>query len=153
MTQAVDSLVSERAIASSRHLNRVLVGYDTFIRPGSCLEDSLLMSGCAIGPDVRMRGVLMDKNCTIEDGAESGYDETADQDRFPFRTPSGIVVLPKGTTVPRNGPIRLAFDLADLLSRDPDTRKAMASFAGEFAIADLSRHSHMSHGPRYETND
>ena len=95
----------------------------------------------------------MDKNCTIEDGAEIGYDETTDQDRFPFRTPSGIVVLPKGTTVPRAGPIRLAFDMADLLSRDPDTRKAMASFAGEVAVADLSRHSHMSHGPRYETND
>jgi len=117
------------------------------------LEDSLLMSGCAVGEGVRMRHVLMDKNCTIEDGAEIGYDAELDASRFPFRTPSGIVVLPKGTTVPREGPVRLAFDMADLLSRDPDTRDAMAGFAGRYAIADMSRHSHMSHGHRYESND
>ena len=89
----------------------------------------------------------------VEDGAEIGYDAELDASRFPFRTPSGIVVLPKGTTVPREGPVRLAFDMADLLSRDPDTRDAMAGFAGRYAIADMSRHSHMSHGHRYESND
>lgn len=108
-----------------------------------------MLSGCDVGEGARIRGVLMDKNCRIAPGAEIGFSESADLERFPFRTESGLVVLPKGTEVPRSGPIRFAHDMAVLMERDPDTCDIMAEWKGRYTVADRSRHSHDSSGPRY----
>lgn len=150
---AIDSLVCEGAIVSSSTLDRVMLGYDTYVRPGCHIEDSVILSGCDLGEGSRIRRVLLDKNCTFEAGAEVGFDEAADLERFPFRTASGIVVLPKGTNVPRKGPIRLAFDMAELMKRDPDTRDAMMAFEGRYNVSDATRHSHQSYGPRYKEGE
>ncbi|PRQ06389.1 hypothetical protein [Enhygromyxa salina] len=61
---------------------------------------------------------------------------------------AGIVVLPNGTVVLRSGPIRLAFDMAGLMRRDPDTKAALAAFEGRYDREGRSRHSHQSSGPR-----
>ncbi|PRQ04603.1 glucose-1-phosphate adenylyltransferase [Enhygromyxa salina] len=150
MTSASDSLVCEGSIVSSTTLQRVMLGYDTFIRPECHLEDSLIMSGCDIGEGSRLKRVLLDKNCTIEPGTEIGFDTEADRVRFPFVSETGIVVLPKGTVVPRSGPIKLAFDMAELMRRDPDTKQTMAEYEGRYELTDRSRHSHQSSGPRYK---
>lgn len=150
VTTAIDSLICEGAIVSSSEIDRVLIGYDSFIHPNCHVEDSVLLSGCDIGEGSRLRRVLLDKNCTIEAGTEIGYDAEADRARFPFISPSGIVVLPKGSVVPRQGPIRLAFDMADRMRRDPDTKQIMAEFEGRYDVTDRSRHSHQSFGPRYK---
>src|SRR5690606_37847018 len=118
--------------------------------PGCHVEDSVILSGCDIGEGARLRRVLFDKNCTVEAGTEIGWDTDADRQRFPFVSESGIVVLPKGTVVPRSGPIRLAFDMAELMRRDPDTKQTMAAFEGRYDVTDRSRHSHQSSGPRYK---
>ena len=152
-TQAVDSLVCEGSIVSSSALERVLVGYDCFIHPGCHLEDSLILSGCDIGADTRLHGVIIDKNCRVEAGTEIGFNAESDKLRFPFVSESGLVTLPKGTVVPKEGPIRLAFDMADLMRRDPDTRAAMEAFEGRYEFTDKARHSHRSAGPRYISGD
>ncbi|MFV8754809.1 glucose-1-phosphate adenylyltransferase [Nannocystaceae bacterium ST9] len=149
VTSAIDSLICEGSIVSSSFLDRVMLGYDSFVHPGCHLEDSVMLSGCDIGENTRLRRVLLDKNCTIEAGTEIGWDAEADRARFPFVSPSGIVVLPKGTVVPKSGPIRLAFDMAELMRRDPDTKQAMEAFEGRYDVTDRSRHSHVSSGPRY----
>ncbi len=151
VTTATDSLVCEGAIVSSSTLDRVMLGYDSFVHPECQIEDSLVLSGADIGEGARLRRVLMDKNCTIEAGTEIGFDPESDRQRFPFVSESGIVVLPKGTVVPRSGPIRLAFDMADLMRRDPDTKQIMAEFEGRYDVTDRSRHSHQSSGPRYKS--
>lgn len=150
MTSGADSLVCEGSIVSSSTLERVMLGYDSFIHAGCYLEDSVLLSGCDVGEGARLRKVLLDKNCTIEAGTEIGWDAESDRARFPFVSESGIVVLPKGTVVPRQGPIRMAFDMAELMRRDPDTKAAMAAFEGRYDVTDRSRHSHQSSGPRYK---
>jgi glucose-1-phosphate adenylyltransferase len=148
---ALDSLVCEGAILSSCTLDQVLVGYDSYVRAGAQIEDAILMSGSDIGERARLRRVLLDKNCRIEPGAEIGMDPEADRLRFPFVSASGIVVLPKGTVVPRRGPIRFANDIADMLQRDPDAREALDAFAGVYEVADRSGHSYWSQGPRYRS--
>ncbi|HVI03919.1 MAG TPA: glucose-1-phosphate adenylyltransferase [Enhygromyxa sp.] len=150
LTSAIDSLVCEGAIVSSTMLDRVMLGYDSFVHPECHIEDSVVLSGCDIGEGARLKRVLFDKNCTIEAGTEIGWDLEADRERFPFVSESGIVVLPKGTVVPRTGPIRLAFDMAELMRRDPDTKQIMAAFEGRYDVTDRSRHSHQSSGPRYK---
>ncbi|NVB42513.1 glucose-1-phosphate adenylyltransferase [Pseudenhygromyxa sp. WMMC2535] len=150
-TSAIDSLVCEGAIVSSSVLDRVMLGYDTFVHPGCELEESVILSGCNIGEGAKLRRVLLDKNCRVEPGTQIGFDPEADRERFPFFTSSGIVVLPKGTVVPRSGPIRLTFDMAALMRRDPDTKAAMQAFEGRYDVTDVTQHSHHSSGPRYES--
>ena len=150
---AIDSLICEGSIVSSSTLDRVMIGYDCFIRPGCHVENSIVLSGCDIGSGARLRSVLLDKNCTIEEGTVIGEDPEADRARFPFISSSGIVVLPKGSFVPKSGPIRFAFDMAEHMRRDPDTKQAMIAFEGRYAVSDSTRHSHHSSGPRYEDGD
>ena len=109
----------------------------------------MILSGCNIGAGALIRRVLMDKNCSVEPGAEIGQDPDADRERFPFVTDSGIVVLPKGTRVPARGPIELAYDMDFLIRRDPAVGPALHKFDGRYTISKRERHSFESSGPRY----
>ena len=145
-----DTLVCEGSIISSASLVEALIGYDCFIHTGSEIYESLILSGCDIGANARLRRVLLDKNCHIEPNAIVGEDPVADRKRFPFISDNGIVVLPKGTRVPAEGPIQLAYDIEFLLRNDPGIRRILDEFEGEYTISDGGRHSHESAGPRYE---
>ena len=77
------------------------------LHAGSEIRGCILFSGCDVGSKSRIHNVIMDKNCSIEAGTVIGDNIEQDRERFPFVTPSGIVVLPKGTYVPKSGPIHL----------------------------------------------
>lgn len=145
-----DSLVCEGAIVSGATLKYTLLGYDCAVHKGSEIIDSVVLSGVLIGENVRMRRALIDKNCKIEPGAVIGHDIEADRRRFPFVTDSNIVVLPKGTIVPREGPIQLAYDIEFLLRNDPSSSQTMEAFQGRYTISEADRHSFASAGPRYQ---
>ncbi len=142
-----DSMICEGSIVSSARLRRVLLGYDCFVHAGSVVEDSIVLSGCDIGASARLRRVLLDKNCKVDRGTVIGENAEADRKRFPFFTDSGIVVLPKGTHVPHEGPIHLAADVDSLLRNDPEVRPLLRD--GTYAVSAHARHSFLSAGPRY----
>jgi glucose-1-phosphate adenylyltransferase len=142
-----NSMVCEGSIISSAHLRRVLLGYDCFVHAGSVVEESIILSGCDIGSGARLRRVLLDKNCKIDRGTVIGENAEADRRRFPFVTDSGIVLLPKGTHVPREGPILLAADVDGLLRNDPEVRPLLRD--GTYEVSAHPRHSFLSAGPRY----
>ncbi|MEZ4319663.1 MAG: glucose-1-phosphate adenylyltransferase [Myxococcota bacterium] len=144
----VDSLVCEGSIVQSAALKEVMLGYDCFVHAGARIHDSILLSGCDVGEDVHLSGVLCDKNCSFERGVRVGIDPEEDRARFPFITEEGIVVLPKGTRVPRTGPLIFAYDIGPLLEKDPATREAMMAFAGNYSFSETDRHSYRSRGPR-----
>lgn len=144
-----DSLVCEGSIIAGGVLDEVLVGYDCYIHAGSEIADSVILSGCDIGARARLRGVLLDKNCQIAPGAVIGHDREADRRRFPFVSESGIVVLPKGTYVPKDGPIQLAHDIEFLLRNDPSMSESLDQCQGMYTVSDRDRHSFESAGPRY----
>ncbi len=144
-----DSLVCEGSIVESATLREVLMGYDGFVHAGAEVDWTVMLSGCSIGARAKVKGVLMDKNCSVAPDAVLGHDLEADRDRFPFVTEGGIIVLPKGTHVPATGPIQLAYDMADLLESDPATKATMAPFKGRYTTSKRDRHSYLSAGPRY----
>jgi glucose-1-phosphate adenylyltransferase len=144
-----DSLVCEGSIIAGAVLDEVLVGYDCYIHAGSEVADTVILSGCDIGARARLRSVLLDKNCQIAPGAVIGHDPEADRRRFPFVSESGIVVLPKGTYVPREGPIQLAHDIEFLLRNDPSMSDTLDRFHSQYTVSDRDRHSFESAGPRY----
>lgn len=146
-----DSLVCEGSIVVGGDVRQSLLGYDCFVLGRAQLNQVVTMSGCNIGAGAQLSRVLMDKNCSVEAGAIMGIDPQKDAERFPFRTESGIIVLPKGTHVPREGPIEFAEDIGQLLESDDSTRTQMEAFAGRYTIAaGRIRHSYTSAGPRYE---
>jgi glucose-1-phosphate adenylyltransferase len=148
-SDVVDALVCEGSIVQSAVLEKVVLGYDCFVHAGATIEDGVLLSGCDIGEDAVLKNVLFDKNCSVAPGARIGVDPDEDARRFPFRTESGVIVLPKGTFVPAEGPIQLAYDIADMLCADPATVDQMEATRGGWIAAERDRHSYDSAGPRY----
>ena len=142
-----DSLVCEGSIISSATVFESVMGYDCFVHSGARVAESIVLSGCDIGHDARLCRVILDKNCKIEPGCVIGEDPEADAARFPFVTESGLVVLPKGTIVPANGPVVLANDVAELLENDPELGDKL--HPGTFVVSMQSRHSYDSAGPRF----
>lgn len=147
-SDVIDSLVCEGAIVQSAALHKAMLGYDCFVHAGARVQNSILLSGCDVGERVHLRNVLSDKNCSFEAGATVGVDPIADAQRFPFRSEEGLIVLPKGTRVPRVGPIEFAYDIGPLLVKDAATRDAMEEFAGRYTFSNPARHSYRSRGPR-----
>jgi len=144
-----DSLICEGSIISSAAIREVMLSYDCFIHAGAEVNDSVILSGCDIGRNAKLRRVLLDKNVHIEPGAVIGYDVAQDRERFPFVTESGIVVIPKGTVVPAHGPCILANDLAELIGNEPDLLSQLRP--GTFVVSMQSRHSYESAtGPRFK---
>ncbi len=147
---ADDSLVCEGSIIIGAVLREVLIGYDCVVHHGSNIEESVIISGCDVGAGARLRKVLLDKNCKIDPGVVIGYDVRSDKERFPFRTESGVVVLPKGTYVPFEGPIQLAYDIDEVLRNDPASKETMARFKGNYTVSNRDRHSFVEPGSRYQ---
>ncbi len=147
-SQVDDSLVCEGSIVASASIKDTVLGYDCFVHAGATIDQSLILSGCDIGRGARLKRVILDKNCKIEPGCVIGEDPALDAARFPFITESGIVVVPKGTLVPANGPVVLANDVAELLASDPDLANNMRE--GSFVVSTQSRHSYESAGPRFK---
>jgi len=144
-----DSLICEGSIIASATVRETVLSYDCFIHAGADVSDSVILSGCDVGRDARIKRVLMDKNCKIEPGCVIGEDSAADRERFPFVTDSGIVVIPKGTLVPAKGPCVLANDIAELIGNEPELLGQLRP--GTFVVSTAGRHSYESAaGPRFK---
>ena len=144
-----DSLLCEGSIISSVRLENSLVGYDCFLHSRAEVVDSILLAGCDIGAGSIVSKVLLDKNVRIDRGAQIGVDAEKDRQRFPWITPGGWVTLPKGTRVPKDGPIELARDMAYVLQNDEVVAAELEAVPAGYTVSDRGRHSYESAGPRY----
>ena len=107
---AVDSIVANGTIISGASVSNSVVFNNVFVHSYAKVDQSILFTGCNIGRGVRLRKVICDKFVTIEDGVAIGEDPAEDAERFDV-TPGGIVVIPKGSVVPREGPLRSVTEL------------------------------------------
>ena len=137
-----DSLISEGTILHNVSLKRVVAGYDCYFHNNSSIENSVIMNGCNIGEKSRLKNVLFDKNCSVEPGTVIGENEVDDKKRFPFVTEDGRVIFPKGTHIPKTGPIELAQDMSFLLENDKATSHIMRDKKDLYKITQRERHSH-----------
>jgi glucose-1-phosphate adenylyltransferase len=96
---ATDSLVSSGAIISGGSINRTVLFPRVRINSYADVDESILMDGVEIGRHARLRKTIVDKGVKIPPHAVIGYDHDADRQKFTV-TDSGIVVVPKGMTVP-----------------------------------------------------
>lgn len=137
--QVVDSLVCEGTIVSGAMLVGVIAGVDCYFHRFASIENSVLCSRDRVGRHCWLKNVLADTNVVIAEGVTIGYDKEADAQRFPFITQKGIVVLPKGTFVPKDGPIEIALDMAAMLEQDQATAEQFKALRDRIVVT--TRHS------------
>ncbi len=91
---ALHSTVSEGCIISGGAVRNSILGRSVFVHSYSEVDESVLMDYVEIGRHARVRRAIIDKNVTIAEGDEIGYDLERDRQRF-FVTDSGLVVIAK----------------------------------------------------------
>jgi glucose-1-phosphate adenylyltransferase len=93
---ATDSLVSEGCIISGGHVDRSVLSPRVRVNSYSTVSDSILFENVDIGRNAVVKRAIIDKNVSIPQGMQVGVNEEDDKKRF-FVSPTGIVVIPKGT--------------------------------------------------------
>jgi len=91
--QNIDSYVCAGCITSGATVRRSIIGPLSKINSYSLIEDSILFENVAVGRHVKIRKAIIDKNITIPDNSEIGYDREADLAKGYTITESGIVVV------------------------------------------------------------
>jgi len=100
---AVDSIVAHGCIVSGGRVQNSVLSPNVRVNSYSEVHDSILMENVDIGRHSHIRRAIIDKDVVLPPETEIGYNLENDKKRYHV-TPSGIVVIAKGTEV--SGAIR-----------------------------------------------
>jgi glucose-1-phosphate adenylyltransferase len=92
--RTLNSLICDGCIISGGLVERSLLGPNVKVNSFSYITDSIIMNNCNIGRHARIRRAIIDKNVSVPEGYEIGFDSVEDGKKFRL-TESGIVVIPK----------------------------------------------------------
>ncbi|MEW6652785.1 MAG: glucose-1-phosphate adenylyltransferase [Bacteroidota bacterium] len=92
--RAFNSLISDGTIVSGGLVERSIVGFNVRINSYSYITDSIIFDNCKIGRHSRIRRTIIDKNVSVPEGMEIGFDIETDKKRFTV-SETGIVIIPK----------------------------------------------------------
>ena len=94
------SLVSNGCVIRGLVINSVL-SPGVHVGPGAVIEDSIIMNDCWVGPGVRLKRVISDKQVMIASGAVIGVgDEKVANQSMPDKLNYGLTVIGKGACIP-----------------------------------------------------
>lgn len=92
---AMDSIVCDGCIISGSNVRHSLLGHQVRVDHCSTIEDSILFSQVKVGRNVRIRRAIIEKNVSIPDHDQIGYDLERDRSRGYQMTESGLTIVPK----------------------------------------------------------
>lgn len=92
--RAFNSLVTDGTIISGGLVDRSILGPHVRVNSYAYVTDSIIMDNCKIGRHAKVRRAIIDKNVTVPEGFEIGFDSESDKKRFTV-SETGIVVIPK----------------------------------------------------------
>lgn len=93
---ATDSMVSVGCIISGGRIDRTILSPGVRVNSYALVENSIILNNTNIGRYCRIRNAIIDKNVTIPNDTEIGYDPAQDKARGFTVTDEGLVVVPKG---------------------------------------------------------
>jgi glucose-1-phosphate adenylyltransferase len=98
MGVALDSVISTGCIVSGGRVQNSILS--PFVRINSYCQvaDSILFENVNVGRHAKIQRAIIDKDVTIPEGMEIGFDAMEDKKRF-MVTESGITVISKGTVI------------------------------------------------------
>ena len=94
MGVSYDSIVTQGCIVSGGKVIRSVLSPDVRVNSYSRVERCVLFEGVSIGRRARIMNAIIDKDVTVPEGMEIGYNAEQDKKKF-FVSPSGIIVIPK----------------------------------------------------------
>ncbi|MDD4911136.1 MAG: glucose-1-phosphate adenylyltransferase [Sideroxydans sp.] len=80
--EAIDSMVSGGCIISGARVQHTLLFSDVRVGERTEVTDSVILSGCRIGSNVKLHRVVLDNRCEIPDGMQIGFNREEDAKRF-----------------------------------------------------------------------
>lgn len=89
---AVDSIVSAGCIVSGGLVKRSVLSPNVRVNSYSHVEESILLPGCNVGRNCRIRRAIIERNVSIPENTVIGYDAHEDAKRFSVST-GGVVVV------------------------------------------------------------
>jgi glucose-1-phosphate adenylyltransferase len=98
MGVAMDSLISPGCIISGGRVQNSVLSPFVRINSYSQVSDSILFENVTVGRRAKIQRAIIDKDVTIPEGMEIGFDRVEDEKRF-LVTESGITVISKGTVI------------------------------------------------------
>jgi len=92
--RTLNSLICDGSIVSGGLVERSLLGPNVKVNSYTYITDSIILNNCNIGRHARIRRAIIDKNVSVPEGYEIGFDLEGDKKKFTV-TESGIVVISK----------------------------------------------------------
>ena len=96
---AVNSIVSSGCIISGAVVSESVLSPNVRIHSFSDVDSSILLDGVEVGRSCIIRKAIIDKEVKLPEGTHIGLDHDHDRARGFTVTPSGIVVIGKGTII------------------------------------------------------
>lgn len=96
---AVDSIVSAGCIVSGGLVKRSVLSPNVRVNSYSHVEESILLPGCNVGRNCRIRRAIIERNVQIPENTVIGYDAHEDAKRFVVSS-GGVVVVPPSEWTP-----------------------------------------------------
>jgi len=91
----INSIISGGCIVSGARVENSILSPNVRIHSYSEITDSIVLEGVSIGRRVKIRKTVVDKEVTVPEGMEIGFDARGDRRKFTV-TEADIVVVPKG---------------------------------------------------------
>jgi len=96
---AESSIVTNGCIISGGDVDHSVLSPGVRINNGSSLDRCVIMNDVVVGNNCMLRGVIVDKNVVIKDGAQLGINHEEDKARGCTISDGGIVVVPKDAVI------------------------------------------------------
>jgi glucose-1-phosphate adenylyltransferase len=95
-----NSIIGDGCFVRNATIKNSILGRGVHVHDGAVIEDSIIMDFCKVRADSHLKRVIVDRFNEIPAKLKIGFDKDEDAKRY-FVDPSGIVVVPRGQTVPR----------------------------------------------------
>jgi glucose-1-phosphate adenylyltransferase len=93
---ANDSMIGLGSVVAGGTVRDSVIGHDVHVGESSVIDGGVILNGTRIGKGATVRRAIIDKFCTIPDGAVIGVDHEADRARGFTVSEGGITVVGKG---------------------------------------------------------
>ena len=96
--EVTDAILGEGSVIAGGTVRRSILGQGVVVERGAVVEDSIIMDNTVVGSGARIRRAIVDRFNVIESERTIGWDRARDLEGGLLDLPSGIAVVPRGTT-------------------------------------------------------
>lgn len=95
-----NTIMGDGCFVRNATIKNSILGRGVHVHDGAVIEDSIIMDFCKVRADAHLKRVIVDRFNEIPAKLELGFDRAEDA-KNNFVDPSGLVVVPRGATLPR----------------------------------------------------